>query len=54
MQIKKTRLKQIIAEEIARFDSLSEEEKINESVSEKKEESEDIVEILKAIIKEKL
>ena len=54
MQIKKTRLKQIIAEEIARFDSLSEEEKINENVSEKKEKPQDLVEILKAIIKEKL
>ena len=32
MQIKKTRLKQIIAEEIARFDTLSEEEKVDEGL----------------------
>ena len=32
MQIKKTRLKQIIAEEIARFDTLSEEEKVDEAL----------------------
>jgi hypothetical protein len=31
MQIKKTRLKQIIAEEIARFDALTEEEKVEEA-----------------------
>ena len=32
MQIKKTRLRQIIAEEIARFDTLSEEEKVDEGL----------------------
>jgi hypothetical protein len=32
MQIKKTRLKQIIAEEIARFDALTEEEKVEEGL----------------------
>ena len=35
MQIKKTRLKQIIAEEIARFDTLPEEDKVEEALFEK-------------------